>query len=435
MGMSEINITSVEHVKNNKNKEVDYGIDNPSVCVLKNASAISISGWAFCEKKKIKEIHVMHNGRKIKSAKLNVPRKDVISRILKFREKSVCGFWIDIGVIGFPENIDIRIRVIFEDDSFALIAKIAGKYTSSSYISGANTITPILLNSMGRMGTTMMMKLMKSHPRIVTTDAYPYEERPSQYWTHMFKVLSEPANYDESVTTDQFFSTNTMIGNNPFYTLNRKSSSWYGHNYLDMAGGFVNNAINGYYDEQATKQGKSGAEFFIEKMMSPNAPFLDVYNRAHGDVKSIFLVRDIRDVYCSVIDFNKKRGYMSFGINDSMSVDDYFKALERQYRSLYHRWNMNSSNSILVKYEDVLQNTNKELERVLNYLGVNSESAVIADMITDANEKNTSMKNHQTSSSPTKSIGRWRNDLDPELAEKATNTFKEALTSFGYSLN
>ena len=434
MGMSELNITTVEHIRNSKNEDVDYRIDSPSVCVLKNTSAISISGWAFSDKKNIKEIHIMHGGRKIKSAKVNIPRKDVISKLLKFRAKSVCGFGVDVGIVGFPENIDIRIRVVFEDGSFALIARIIGTYTFSAYMAGSNKITPILLNSMGRMGTTMMMRLLKSHPDIVTTDSYPYEERPSQYWTHMFKVLSEPANYEESVTTDQFFSNNSMVGNNPFFTVNRETSSWYGDCYLDVVGGFVNNAINNYYNEQSSRQGRQGSKYFIEKMMSPNVPFWDTYNRVHDEVKNIFLVRDIRDVYCSVMDFNKKRGYMSFGLNESTTTDEYFVMLERQYSGLYTRWLSNKENSILVKYEDVLQDTHEELMKILNYLELDVTSDVIDAMVVDASKRNKNMKMHQTSASPIQSIGRWRDDLDPEIAKQANDKFKDALISFGYSL-
>ena len=432
MGKSVLNITNIEHVKNKTNKDISYGIDSPRVDFDINTNAINISGWAYCERKKIVEIHIMSLGRKVKSAKLNLPRTDVVSKLLKFRDKSVCGFNVDIGLVGFPENIDIRIRVVFEDDSFALIAKVSGTYTSSPFIVGNNKITPILLNSMGRMGTTYMMKLLKSHPIIVTTDEYPYEDRPSQYWTHMFKVLSEPANYDESVNTDQFFSTNYMVGNNPFFSLNRDVSSWYDDVYLDIVGGFVNNSINEYYYEQASKQGKEGVGFFIEKMMSPNALFWDMYNKVHGDVKNIFLVRDIRDVFCSVQGFNKKRGYMSFGVRDSMNSEQYFQLLKKQYTAMYSRWENNEANSILVKYEDLIQDPHAALVKILDYLDVDADPAIIEDMVAEINKKNNNMKIHQTSSSPMNSIGRWKYDLDPDLAVKANETFKDVLTCFGY---
>ena len=433
MGMNELHITNIEYLRHNMTKDITCNIDSPSICILKNTNAINISGWAYCDNKKINEISIMSMGIKIKSEKLNLPRRDVLSRILKFREKGIFGFSMDVGVVGFPENIDIRVRAVFDDGSFALIAKIIGKYTCTPYITGAEKKTPILLNSMGRMGTTMMMRLIKSHPGIVTTDSYPYEERPSQYWTHMFKVLTEPGNYEESVNTDQFFSTNYYVGNNPFYTLNRSSSSWYGGEYLGITGNFINNTINEYYNEQALNQGKK-AELFIEKMMSPNSSFWDIYNRTHAGVKNIFLVRDIRDVYCSVLDFNKKRGYMSFGLRQSMAAEEYFHLLERQYRALYNRWEVESDNSILVRYEDVLQDAHREIKKVLEYLGVNSDQEVIDNMVADASKKSNNMSKHQTSTSPMHSIGRWKKDLDPKLAMKANDAFKDTLACFGYEL-
>ena len=250
----------------------------------------------------------------------------------------------------------------------------------------------------------------------------------------MFKVLSEPANYYESVNTDQFFQTNYSVGNNPFYTLGNEATSWYGNDYLDILTDFVKSSITEYYNVQASKQGKDNSGFFIEKMMSPNTPFFGIYNRSHEEAKNIFLVRDIRDVYCSVIDFNKKRGYMSFGVNDSMTTEEYFDLLGKQYRALYCRWKAESGNSILVKYEDILQNTHSELRKILDYLGADASPVIIDDMVASSSKKNKNIKMHQTSSSPIHSIGRWKKDLAPDLIEKANKTFKDVLTSFEYNL-
>jgi hypothetical protein len=430
--MNELHITNVEYLRNNMTKDITCNIDSPSICVFKNTNAINISGWAYCDNKKIKEISIMSMGIKIKSEKKNLPRRDVISIKSYLREESIFGFSMDVGVVGFPESIDIRVRAVFDDGSFTLIAKIIGKYTCEPYIVGLDKKIPILLNSMGRMGTTMLMRLIKSHPSIVTTNNYPYEERPSQYWTHMFKVLAEPGNYEESVNTDQFFSTNYYVGNNPFYTLNKNTSSWYNDHYLGILGNFINNAINEYYNDQALWQGKQ-AEMYIEKMMSPNSSFWDIYNRTHPGVKNIFLVRDIRDVYCSVLDFNKKRGYMSFGVQQSMTEEEYIHLLERQYSALFSRWEAESTNSILVKYEDILLDVHGEIKKILDYLGVNSDKGVVDNMVAEAAKMSKSMASHQTSTSPENSIGRWKKDLEPNLAMKANDKFKDTLDSFGYS--
>ena len=53
--MNELNITNIEYLKNSMTKDIACNIDSPSICVLKNANAINISGWAYCDNKKINE--------------------------------------------------------------------------------------------------------------------------------------------------------------------------------------------------------------------------------------------------------------------------------------------------------------------------------------------------------------------------------------------
>ena len=125
---------------------------------------------------------------------------------------------------------------------------------------------------------------------------------------------------------------------------------------------------------------------------------------------------------------------MSFGVNDSMTTEEYFDLLGNQYKALYCRWKAESKNSILVKYEDLLQNTHEELGKILDYLGANASPAVIDDMVTRSSKTNNNIKMHQTSASPIHSIGRWKKDLAPDLIEKANKTFKDVLTSFEYNL-
>ena len=78
-------------------------------------------------------------------------------------------------------------------------------------------VQPLVLSSLGRSGSTWLMKMFAAHPEIVTMRRFPYESSPGKYWMHAMKVLSDPANLELSAHPDSFHSDRWWAGSNPYF--------------------------------------------------------------------------------------------------------------------------------------------------------------------------------------------------------------------------
>ena len=148
--------------------------------------------------------------------------------------------------------------------------------------------------------------------------------RFASYWLHAFHVMSEPAdvaNYPpSSVALDS-----RMTGFNPFYAPplvdDPGIASVFGAGIPTRILNAVTSNIDDTYLAMARADGKKHAVRFVEKFHPNHLPWLvwTVYPNA----KELFLVRDFRDMFCSILSFNKKRGYPAFG-REKYGTDEEF---------------------------------------------------------------------------------------------------------------
>jgi hypothetical protein len=102
---------------------------------------------------------------------------------------------------------------------------------------------------------------------------------------------------------------------------------------------------------------------------------------------------------------------------------------------LLSNWRRRTGSSFLLRYEDLMREPHAALPPLLDHLGVESRAETVEEMVASARSARAErQQEHMTSTDETASIGRWRSELDPQLAAIATETFSEALVEFGYEL-
>ena len=91
---------------------------------------------------------------------------------------------------------------------------------------------------------------------------------------------------------------------------------------------------------------------------------------------------------------------------------------------------------LLVRYEDVILRPEDELDRILEYVSLDRGPGVIKSMVLEAESTPNSLQAaHRTSQTPARSIGRWRQDLRPELVLACNDAFGDLLDEMGYELS
>jgi hypothetical protein len=343
------------------------------------------------------------------------------------------GFSIRLGTLGLSREFSIHISAQYEDGPSIKLCTISAVQTAfqSNY---KPSINPIMVTSLGRSGSTLVMKLLMNHPDIIATQIYPYEVRITSYWMRMLSVLSSPKLPGDTNAGDLFGKSNT-IGPNPFaekgFVRSESLQKWLNQDYVEKLAVFCQSNIEDYYKQIAREQNREQTKYFAEKIPPSKSQALlwDLYPQA----REIILVRDFRDMACSVFAFEKKRGFAGFGKKANESDIQYIQGLRQTIKQLQQNWLDRKDQAYLVRYEDFIAQPERTTKGVMDYLGLACSSSDIAKIITAANENAKELNKHKTSDSVESSIGRWKQDLNSDLKQACQDSFGDISEYFGYT--
>ncbi|NET42671.1 sulfotransferase [Okeania sp. SIO2B3] len=419
-----------------------FAIDQPKKRSKTNTYTIYVSGWILGKHSKAVEVQLLSEGRLLRKATVSINRPGVAKLYPQVSGVKDCGFQIEVVIIGLPLEGELNIQAVLKNQSTISIGVI--KYRRQRLHSNYQSkLQPLLMTSSGRSGSTWIMRLLSQHPAIVTSQIHPYEIRVSQYWMQMLAVLSQPSNsvdFSPTYFYDEFYRT----GPNPYHNHNINSclnSSWLGLDYIENLADFCRQNIDRFYENIAIGQGKvltpllhnNSNFYFVEKFLLRlnRTLLLEIYPQA----REIILVRDFRDMACSVAAFNAKRGYVDFGRQRFKSDREYIqRGVKSAAFHILQLWRERKEQAHLVRYEDLILAPEQTLSSIFEYLHLDNSSSTISKVLEKASEDTKQLKRHRTSANPQESIGRWRNDLEPSLQALCTEVCQEALQEFGYSL-
>jgi hypothetical protein len=203
---------------------------------------------------------------------------------------------------------------------------------------------------------------------------------------------------------------------------------WLGGDAVEAIAATCVERIDATYDRIVATTDTGDAALFAEKATLRAAGIL---RELYPDSKELFLVRDFRDMMSSILAFNAKRGAQGFGRASARSDADYVASLGGWATSLVGAWERRRGGAHLVRYEDLATDPERTLAGVHEYLGVDAGPA--GGLVALLAEEMPELRNHRTSDGPTASVGRWREDLPPDLAAACEDAFGKALAAFGYA--
>ncbi|WFB37455.1 sulfotransferase [Kiritimatiellota bacterium B12222] len=343
-----------------------------------------------------------------------------------------CTFRMGISTLGLPENARLDVRV--DEAPSATLATIDMRRTRKTQRTHSK-LQPCLLTGLGRSGTTKLMQLISAHPQIRANREYPLETRMAQYFMQRYYVSVSPAVHQPDYNIDNFFNRNweSMCGPCPYYhnpySEGAFTESWYESNIVPVAEKELVESIEGYYQALGPEfkfRKSKRAHYFLEKYHPNFMPFL--FGEFYPQGKEVFLVRDFRDMFASMLGFNEKRNSQDFGRKDSSSELDFLMRLRKSITQLSTSWTLRKRDALLVKYEELCRNESEVLSGIFDYLELPEISVFPATADED-------LLAHQTSESSEASIGKWKQVLPKELAEACNREYAEALELFGYEVS
>jgi Sulfotransferase family len=280
-------------------------------------------------------------------------------------------------------------------------------------------LRPILVQGIGRGGTTLLMQILGTSPEIVFDRIYPFETGYLRYLLNWAIILENDWPSGANLNSySNMHSPSEALGPFP----DKGSQLWDGR---ELWPACFQTAWK-EFSRIATERTRAGGNeapllYYAEKTQHWVPAFL----RRAMSYKSILLVRDPRDIFLSVTAFDKKRGFPGF--NRRASDDDWSFArrfvddCREPLRKIME--GEADPDSVLVKYESLVLDMANESQRVSEHLGVDLDIGVIDKQRYEF---------HMTSNSAKESVERWRRELPAEFNQFFVSNFYEELKHFGY---
>jgi hypothetical protein len=340
-----------------------------------------------------------------------------------------------VGVIGLSPEFELHLAAVLQDGTRVPIGSVRVRHKPLR-TGFQPRFQPLAVTCLGRTGTTLLMSVLAAHPEIVLERRFPYEQSPAKYWIHLLKVLSEPANFIQSSHPDTFHDDLWSVGHNPFYddavAATHDQHRQLGKEQIERLADFCQRSIDDWYSVVARMQDQPDARYFAEKHMWPNhiaTLTAELYPRG----KEVFLVRDFRDMACSILAFDQKRGFAGFGRLESKTEEEYLSEVLRPAAlRLYDGWRERRDRAHLVRYEDLVLEPRATVRSLLAYLDLDDSDASVESLLAGVREETPALDYHRTSADARSSIGRWRREQGDTFGAVCNELFGEVLAEFGY---
>jgi hypothetical protein len=406
-------------------------IDRPAAGDERADWALDIRGWAVGRESPVTAVEGVHEGTLLWRVPLLVDRPRVAASVPEAHGDTI-GFFATHSLLVLPPRGEVEVRAVLEDGTRSPFGTVTAE-RSALRTGYAPRRQPILITTFGRSGSMLLMRLLASHPDVLAYKPYRFEQRVASYWIDLLLTLSEPNTYLRGIVPDRDVDDRTWwLGANatmPWPLRDQRLQDWLGGEAIEDLAATCQERIDATYERIAAETGAGQERFFPEKS---NLRVSNIAAELYPDGREVFLVRDFRDMVASVFAYDRKRGVAGFGRASADSDVEYVERLGGWVQSLARAWQRRRERSHLVRYEDLVRDPERSLSALLGYLGVDSSAATARSMVERLSEDIPELREHHTSESPQSSIGRWRTDLDAEVAAVGERVFGPALELFGY---
>jgi hypothetical protein len=279
-------------------------------------------------------------------------------------------------------------------------------------------LIPVLVSGYGRSGTTALMALLATDPRIAFDRQYPFENRYLTYLAKFCLLASRPgpSPHFDAVKLNDY--NDDHFGPVPWRVPESTERKPLMPSEADClhAQWSAFSASTRLADQRFTHYGEKVPDWLP-------ATVRDVL-----PCRTINLIRDPRDVFLSARDFVQARNAVGFGMLPGTPEIENARTLA--HRLLGFAENARDSaargDPILVRYEDLVRQPRETADRINSFLGL----TVMADHMSMSH-----LDSHRTSASVEASVGRWRREPLSEPVQACLETqLRRHLMDNGYEL-
>ena len=406
-------------------------IDLPHSGATTDVFSFDVEGWALGKSAPVERIELIQEGRVLLDVPLTHARPDIASKFAGVDGAEAAGFGVCVGALGLRSRFEILVRARLRSGVRPALGTIHGEREDlhSDY---DPSVQPLMINTIGRSGSTWLSWLLSCHPQIVAFKPFAHETRVATYWMTVLQELSHPQSYLTQIDPPGLAASRWWLGDagvNRGAFRDATLREWLGQDSVRALAAIAQSRIDAFY--RANTEVSDNQPYFVEKC-SPWQIVPDLLSELYPRAKELILVRDFRDMFCSIRAFKQRRTNPGFGRDRAENDAQYIERFVRGFaKSLQRRSRSRGSSVKIVRYEDLVLDPVATLTALLAYLDVDSSDAVVEETLRRA-ENPTGAKQHQTAKNPAASIGRWHDDLSDDLKATCDEALGPVLAEFGY---
>jgi hypothetical protein len=429
--MATIEITEVEQRDKAGVHLAGCRLDVPKPDSGSHGYGFELIGWALGDPKPLTSIEVYQEGRIVTAVAPTDERPDIGAAFPAVADGERCGFRIPVSALDLRREFELSL-IARGSDFHVPIAKVRGRRQPLPAAS-PDLIQPLMVNTIGRSGSSWLVWLLGCLNEAVAFSPWTRDPRVGTYWTGVLQGLARPQSYlaqlvpgplDERTWWLDREDLKSGLAGDP------KLEAWLAGEAVESIAAMCQTRIEAFY--QWVADAGASPRYFVEKFM-PYQLAPDLLNEMYPGAREVILVRDFRDIFCSVLAFNRKRGFEAFGRTADESDAQYVETrLYNSARDLLGRRRALGDAAHVVRYEELIQSPAATLGSLMEFLGIEPDQEEIAATLERAESEAPNMDPHKTSDKISASIGRWERDLSPEMIAVCGEVLDPVLTEFGY---
>jgi hypothetical protein len=335
-------------------------------------------------------------------------------------------------VLKLPRVFELSVSGIVDDAETVPIGRMRGSRRAFEPLPTEGP-APLMVTTLGRSGSTLLMTLLSLHPQVAAFDPVEYDSRPFAYQLEAAIAMASPASrmrlVDSAVQDDAWWLGRETVPVEELVRLDEPLRELlFGAPVERLLRSAVHRAAT-FVGELGAAQERTDVRYAAEKSGPAHLPRL--MRELCADGREIFLVRDFRDVIASMLAFNAKRGYDAFGREDVDSDEQFVRWQAGIAAALAAGWRERRDGALLVRYEELVADVPAALARILDYLELDGAPSLVGGIV-DRAQALLDQTQHRTVQDASASSGRWETDLPPALQKLANQAFARPLEEFGY---
>jgi hypothetical protein len=406
-------------------------LDGPKEGSGSETYGFEVVGWALHEAGPLTKVEVLQEGRVVAEAEPGEARSDIASAFEAVDHAGECGFRIPVSALDLRQEFELSVLAHGEDVRYQIGEVVGARAPLPA--AGEDLIQPLMVNTIGRSGSTWLVWLLSCLPEAVAFSPWARDARVGTYWTSVLQMLSRPQSYLAQLVPGPleqegwWFDRPDLrlgLGGDPML------EAWLGGEAVESLARGCQSRIDAFYEQVAGPAERP--RYFVEKYL-PYQLTPDLLAEMYPGARELILVRDFRDMLCSVIAFNRKRGWEAFGRAAAADDTEYVQTtVANSARRLLRRLRERGEEAHLVRYEDLILEPAEALTAMMRFLGLDASEEAVEATLERADNDSPKSDDHRTSEKVSTSIGRWKHDLSPELAQVCAEVLDPVLTEFGY---